>query len=455
MKQRMIEKILDTKEYSCSVMGDTKPDVKLGGAISSKFVPNANMSFSCFSGSEKYFINLNRKDRIVNTELETITDGVLSLRIGDQSDIWQTGENGRLNWDIRFDARPLSNIFEWELLCSPELEFFYQPELTPDEIEMKATRPENVIGSYAVYCGRAGEFIYRDGTVKENYLSGKLLHIYRPLVSDAGGKTCWAELFIDPKQNLLRITIPQEFLDSAVYPVFLDPDFGYSSAGASYSEIFYPYAHDYAAVKYTAGPNETIIKYTAFCATLTAGVLDAAAYTDGPTTRIGTATGIDCGSAVAQWRSSPTISHAMANGTTYCCACGDQSGAPVGFYDVGNAGDTSRDGTAGVLPVTWNQAATHAIRISLYATYLTDITLTVNELIHGHSLDAITLTQVHILSPNDLLHSHSLDAVVLTRAGRACLAFTAQSIAYNFTARSVNYNFTARSVNYNFTAKNH
>jgi hypothetical protein len=36
---------------------------------------------------------------------------------------------------------------------------------------------------------------------------------------------------------VLTITIPQSFLDSAVYPVVVDPTFGYSSVGATFATI--------------------------------------------------------------------------------------------------------------------------------------------------------------------------------------------------------------------------
>lgn len=123
------------------------------------------------------------------------------------------------------------------------LAFYYQPplnqELVGKEYEgwkinethaiddkgfLRNYRPLNVVGSYAVY-----------STTKwgNQYKTGKLFHIYRPLLIDAKGKTSWATLNIT--KTALTITLPQAFLASATYPVTVDPTFGYTSLGASTS----------------------------------------------------------------------------------------------------------------------------------------------------------------------------------------------------------------------------
>jgi len=121
------------------------------------------------------------------------------------------------------------------------LAFYYQPplnlELVGKEYEgwkinethafddkgvLRNYRPLNVVGSYAVY-----------STTKRNneYKTGKLFHIYRPLLIDAKGKTSWAILNIT--KTALTITVNQTFLASATYPVIVDPTFGKTSIGGS------------------------------------------------------------------------------------------------------------------------------------------------------------------------------------------------------------------------------
>ena len=76
---------------------------------------------------------------------------------------------------------------------SKGLDFFYQPPLTQKEIDEGAFRPENVVGSYAVYASEQ----------KTNYVGGKLYrtgkvgHIFRPKIIDSAGTEVWGKLNID------------------------------------------------------------------------------------------------------------------------------------------------------------------------------------------------------------------------------------------------------------------
>lgn len=63
------------------------------------------------------------------------------------------------------------------------------------------------------------------------YKTGKAFHIYRPKAIDANGVEQWCSL--DIKDGILTVIIPQNFLNKALYPVIVDPTFGYTSAGAS------------------------------------------------------------------------------------------------------------------------------------------------------------------------------------------------------------------------------
>src|SRR3989344_550188 len=88
-------------------------------------------------------------------------------------------------------------------------------------------RAENTIGSYAVYHKTIQGHI--EGNL--NHETGKVFHIYRPKAIDAEGKEAWGTLSYE--NGSLTVTIPQEFLDSASYPVRVDPTFGNTSIGAS------------------------------------------------------------------------------------------------------------------------------------------------------------------------------------------------------------------------------
>lgn len=137
---------------------------------------------------------------------------------------------GGYEFEVVLKSKPKTNRVEMSLQTKG-LEFFYQPALTQEEIDQGASRPENVVGSYAVY--------YKD--CPANYVDGKLyrvgkaFHIFRPRIEDAVGNWTWGELNIDEARGTLTVTIPQKFLDEAVYPVrhAAGLTFGYTGQGAA------------------------------------------------------------------------------------------------------------------------------------------------------------------------------------------------------------------------------
>lgn len=141
----------------------------------------------------------------------------------------EIGEDGGLEFEWVLPKKPASNVLT-ATIQTKELDFFYQTPLTKKQIDDGASRPENVEGSYAVYHKTKGGMNRADGM---EYKTGKAFHIYRPKVTDADKNETWAELNIDEASGVLSVTVPQEFLDKAVYPVIVDPTFGYTSAGAT------------------------------------------------------------------------------------------------------------------------------------------------------------------------------------------------------------------------------
>jgi hypothetical protein len=211
-------------------LGDVKPSILIGGKTE-KFVPNVNISFALESSKEQFFLNINRASVTVDKETSSLASEKLALTIGNETDIWHIDENGHLKWDIKFAQKPPTNKLSWALTHSEGLEFAHQPALTQAEIDRGSVRPDNVVGSYAVYCNKTGHLKDADGKTIVNYGPGKLLHIYRPLCIDAEGKKEWAELLIE--KGTLNITIPQKFVDNAVYPMTLDPNLGLQTVGGS------------------------------------------------------------------------------------------------------------------------------------------------------------------------------------------------------------------------------
>lgn len=141
-------------------------------------------------------------------------------------------EDGGIEFDAVLYEKPKSNklIFPME---TEGLEFYYQGELTQKEKEQGASQPENVVGSYAVYHeSKKGSFVLSGG---KDYKTGKAFHIYRPKIKDSDNNECWGNISIE--NNYLIVEISQEFLDKAIYPVIIDPYFGYTSYGANWQSI--------------------------------------------------------------------------------------------------------------------------------------------------------------------------------------------------------------------------
>jgi len=67
-------------------------------------------------------------------------------------------------------------------------------------------------------------------------MAGKAFHWYRPLIWDSSNprKEVWGELNVDAEKGIRTVTIPQEFLDGAVYPVTIDDEFGYTTTPETY-----------------------------------------------------------------------------------------------------------------------------------------------------------------------------------------------------------------------------
>ena len=142
-------------------------------------------------------------------------------------------EDGGLEIELVLHERPQSNVFEFDIETEG-LVFYYQPPLT--KIETGAHQPENVVGSYAVYHATRGN-LHASAEEAARYKTGKAYHIFRPLVKDAAGNETWGDLHVDTDAGILSVTVDQEWLDRAVYPVVVDPTLGYTAKGAQYMTV--------------------------------------------------------------------------------------------------------------------------------------------------------------------------------------------------------------------------
>ncbi len=164
--------------------------------------------------------------------------------------------------------------FEWVLFSRPArnflnlsvqhkgLKLFQQAGGTTVEPIEGGTRPENVIGSIALYHESKGGLVDAAGMA---YGAGKFGHVLRPEAVDANGQRVWCDLVIvNPVK--WRVVIPQAFLDSAAYPVVVDPTFGYTTAGANAFFTFSGATANIATMATTriAASGDTVTQFTIY-----------------------------------------------------------------------------------------------------------------------------------------------------------------------------------------------
>ena len=141
---------------------------------------------------------------------------------------FQEGEGGyKMVWYLK--SKPLTNKIEFTIQ-SKGLDFFYQPELTPEEIAKGAVRPPEVEGGYAIYHQTKGVMNDING---KDYKTGQAFFIYKSRLTDAEGKQEWAILNIDIEKGSFTEEIPQDFLNKAVYPIRGNTNWGYETIGGT------------------------------------------------------------------------------------------------------------------------------------------------------------------------------------------------------------------------------
>ncbi len=145
------------------------------------------------------------------------------ILVNDKLDIELYKEDtNHFKWIWVLKNKPDTNVLTLKLTGWENFNFWYQDQLTQKEVNEGCERPPDVVGSYAVY----------HKNKKDNqYKTGKAWHIYRPKFIDAANNWEWGVLKI--KDGIYTVTVSQEFLDSAVYPIRVNDNFGETSIGGS------------------------------------------------------------------------------------------------------------------------------------------------------------------------------------------------------------------------------
>jgi hypothetical protein len=243
------------KAYKFKTKSDD--DVIIGDAAESTFKPKITLS---------RWVN----ECLLNISFDDSKIAEKNVKLADNKVQWETSnfdfilypqekdELGGLEFEIVLKSKPAINKIFFQIEIQ-NLKFLFQPPLTEWEKANGFMRPENVVGSYAVYHATRTN-IHSNPSDAEKYRCGKAFHIYRPQLKDANGETAWADLKIDETEGTLTITLPQDFLDKATYPVTVDPTFGYTTKGAS----SWASSNNMSATRFPSGGAGTGIGITLF-----------------------------------------------------------------------------------------------------------------------------------------------------------------------------------------------
>jgi len=142
-----------------------------------------------------------------------------------KSTLWQPlfePVGGGFNFDIDLAKKPASNRIELFIETDGNLTFTEQLPLTKEDIQAGFYRHKNVEYSVAVYHATKQH---------RKYLTGKHSHIFTPYIVDSSDHGVWGQLRV--QNNKITLIIPEQFYQKALYPIHIDPTFGYSACGAT------------------------------------------------------------------------------------------------------------------------------------------------------------------------------------------------------------------------------
>lgn len=243
--------------------------------------------------------------------------------------------------------KPKTNEFFYDIEGWEEFHWWYQPTLeneykmyprgnkTLEEFLTKHSRPDNVVGSYAVY--HKTKRWHRVGGV--NYGCGKFMHVFRPRVYDSDGRNTYATIEIVKWQY--KVTVPQNIIDNAVYPLYINDTFGYGQ-GASTTDpgggIVIASGSDSPASNGTATSIDVYSSNSTSTTDVKVGLYDDSS---GPNNLVspGENETTDVGTWSDSWKSFTSASITVSSATTYWIGVSRSAGFTL-YYDVN--GGTNR-----------------------------------------------------------------------------------------------------------------
>lgn len=275
-------------------------------------------------------------------------------------------EDGGFEFEVVLLSRPLTPRITFTLQ-SKEFDFFHQPALTTDEIARGDIRPEHAVNSYAVY--HKARSNNRIGG--KHYRAGKAFHLFRSKSTDANGRSVWNTLTVDPIGGFVHIDIPLDFFATAVYPVTIDPTFGYTTIGASTSAAAAPFG-----TKFTPSEAGTVTTMHSYAKAAGADVaLAHGIYSDVagvPTSKLAEDSGnVTISGTTPAWYVT-NVSYTF-TAVALWLASWTQTTSGTIYYDTGGGANQENLENSGptfeTWPATWTPGGYNAVIISIYATY--------------------------------------------------------------------------------------
>jgi hypothetical protein len=188
------------------------------------------------------------------------TSGKVTARRGNITLNFYNISNGAYEYEIQWIGPPVNYTLQWQLNMKG-LTAYYQPPLNEEMYNEScsptdcvgsggviAHRPENVVGSYAFYSNKFGNY-----DTGKSYQTGKAFHFFRMKLFESGGNATWVNMNLTG--NILIATMPKDFFATAKYPVTLDPFVGWDTPGGSFGS--YNQNIQIAIGPFTAGDSGT------------------------------------------------------------------------------------------------------------------------------------------------------------------------------------------------------
>ena len=163
-------------------------------------------------------------------------------------------------FEIQLDRPIVGNTIEFDIEYNG-LVFHKQP-IIPRKGQII---PDDVKGSYAVFhATKANDYSLIGG---QNYRQGKAFHLFRPRAYDSSGNDIWADIEIVGSR--LIITIPQDFLEHASYPIRFASGLEFGNTGVPGSS--YGLSENYMGVLFnqtcaSTGTAQSMSCYQSWCA---------------------------------------------------------------------------------------------------------------------------------------------------------------------------------------------